>query len=363
MVMDNLSTFMRKTYHWWTWLSRNCIINAMADVDVSTLSPSDESAWQAYVNSHPDATIYHTLEWRDILYSEYRFEPVYLVAKEDDRVVGILPLFFVRNLMGKRLISLPFSIYGGPIGETEAVNALMNECIEMIRKERADSLETKSYNPAKAVDPGSVEWGVGVAVDLMPVIDVLWKGLTDRNDVNRAIKEGLKFSLSDGEGLERFYKLQLMTRKRLGLPTPSLRYYNSFFGKMPNMVKLALVEKGGILIAGGVFFAYKDSVLYALGASDHRYLNCKPNDLLIWETMKWAAGEGFKRFDLGPTASTDKGLLDFKKKWGGMETESVRYYFPDIPKGPQMRKGSLLFNMMPIRISSVIGHHVLRYLG
>lgn len=54
----------------------------MANVDVSILTLSDEPAWQVYVNSHPDAKIYHTLEWRDILYDEYRFEPVYLIARE-----------------------------------------------------------------------------------------------------------------------------------------------------------------------------------------------------------------------------------------------------------------------------------------
>ena len=95
----------------------------MADTDVSILTHSDEPVWQAYVNSHPDATIYHTLEWRDIIYNEYKFEPVYLMAKAEGTVVGVLPMFLINNLRGRRFVSLPFSIYGGPLGDTGPVTS------------------------------------------------------------------------------------------------------------------------------------------------------------------------------------------------------------------------------------------------
>lgn len=345
----------------------------MTNVDISILSPSDESAWQAYVNAHPDATIYHTLEWRDILYNEYGFEPVYLIAKSGGKVIGVLPMFLAKNLRGKRLVSLPFSIYGGPVGDSgEIVSALLSKAKELVMGGMAGSIEIRCnpYSPdlpsplaGEGQGEGEFSEQKGMKVDLTPGIDVLWKQLTDRNDVNRAIKEGLKFSLSDGDGIEKFYQLQLMTRKRLGLPTPSLKYYSSFFEKMSGMVKLALVEKGGIPIAGGFFFIHKNTVLYALGASDYRYLSSRPNDLLIWEMIKWAEGAGFKRFDLGPTPSSDSGLLHFKRKWGGRETETVRYYYPNAPQESDTTRGSPFFSVLPTGLSGRIGHYAIRYLG
>lgn len=337
---------------------------------VSILTPSDEPAWQAHVNSHSEATIYHALEWRDTLYNEYRFEPVYLLAKDNERVVGVFPLFLVKNLRGRRLVSLPFSIYGGPLGDTgEVVSALIEKSVEIVRNGTASSLEIRPHKAmGDYISLVSSEYGIGATIDLSVGIDGLWKRLTDRNDINRAIREGLNFRISDGEGIERFYRLQLMTRKRLGLPTPSLAYYRSFFERMPGMVKLALVEKGGIPIAGGIFFAYKGSILYALGASEQKYLYCRPNDMMIWEMMKWGCENGFKAFELGPTAISDKGLLHFKEKWGGEHRRISRFYFPSLPqagKGSRVvnQLAAVVFKLLPESVASHVGYYAAKRMG
>lgn len=332
---------------------------------VSILTPSDEPAWQAYVNSHQHATIYHTLEWRDILYNEYRFEPIYLIAKEGEAMVGALPMFLIKNLRGKRLVSLPFSIYGGQIGDrVEVVSALIEKSVEIVRNSTASSLEIRPYKPINVDIPALVssEWGVGTIIDLSIGIEGLWKRLTNRRNIHRAVREGLKFSVSDGEGIEKFYMLQLMTRKRLGLPTPTLRYYKSFFEKMPGMVKLALVEKENTPVAGGFFFIHKGNVLYVLGASDNRYLHLRPNDLLIWEMIKWSANAGYKAFDLGPTLIYDKGLLHFKEKWGGSVFQVRRYCYP-AEAVKERRKGSRLFSVMPLFGAKVIGPKTIRWMA
>lgn len=337
----------------------------MTNIDVSTLTHPDEPAWQAYVNDHPDATIYHTLGWRDIIHHEYRFEPVYLSAKEGERIVGVLPMFLVKNLRGRRLVSLPFSIYGGPLADgAEIAYALICKCMEMVNEGKTSAIEIKPHTHISdnVAELEAVECGVGTTIDLTVGVDILWKRLTDRNDVNRAVSEGLSFSISEGDALDRFYRLQLMTRKRLGLPVPSIRYYRSFFEKMPGMVKLALVKKGEVSVAGGLFFVYNGTVLYALGASDQRYLSSRPNDLLIWDMMKWSASAGYKEFDLGPTPSDDIGLLHFKGKWGGYKLAVVKYHYPS-KKEEANKRGSLLFNIMPSSIARLVGPRVIRYVG
>jgi len=37
--------------------------------DISVLTSHYKALWQPYVNSHAHATIYHTLEWRDVLHN------------------------------------------------------------------------------------------------------------------------------------------------------------------------------------------------------------------------------------------------------------------------------------------------------
>lgn len=339
----------------------------MGGLKTSILTLSDEPAWQTYVASHPDATIYHTLEWRDIIYNEYRFEPVYLIAKAEGRVVGVLPMFLIKNLKGRRFVSLPFSIYGGPLGDTgPVVSALLARCVEMVSEGKASSIEIRPFRQidcAETLGFAPLVWGVGTVMNLTVGQDALWSSLAERFNVLKGAKKGLRFILTDVERLKEFYRLQLMTRKRLGLPTPSLGYYESFFKGLPGMAKLAIVEKDGKAIAGDLFFTYKDDVLLALNVSDREYRDCKPNDFMIWNIADWACKAGFKRLDHGPASVEEKGLLHFKKKWGGETVKAIRYFYPDVTKKAIQTKGSYLFKVVPEKIAGMAGRQVIRLFG
>jgi len=339
----------------------------MNSLNISILTSNGEPAWQSYINSHPDATIYHTLEWRDVLYNEYRFKPVYIMAREGDRVVGVLPMFLIKNFRGRRLSSLPFSIYGGPLGDSDVVvSALLAKCIEIVDEGKAKSLEIKPYKRISGVASLGFEelgCGEGVIMDLTLGLDVLWLRFAERFNVKKAEKKGLKFILTERDGLKAFYRLQLMTRKRLGLPTPGFNYYASFFEKMGNKVKLALVEKCGKVIAGDMFFLFKDNILLVLNASDHNYKSCKPNDFMIWNILKWGLDAGFKILDQGPALYEEEGLLHYKRKWGGDTARTYSYCYPVANKSATKSKGSFFFKVMPIGISGVVGSKVIKALG
>lgn len=343
------------------------IIENIAELEVSMLTHDEAPAWQAYVNAHRLATLYHTLEWRDILYNEYRFKPVYLMAKEGDRVAGVLPMFLIKNLRGLRLVSLPFSIYGGPLGDSDlVVSALLAKCIEIVDEGKAKSLEIKPYKRISGVASLGFEelgCGEGVIMDLTVGLDVLWLRFAERFNVKKAEKRGLQFLLTEGDGLKAFYRLQLMTRKRLGLPTPNFNYYASFFENMGDRVKLALVEKDGKVIAGDMFFLFKDKVLLVLNASDHNYRSCKPNDFMIWNILKWGLDAGFKTLDQGPALYEEKGLLHYKRKWGGDTARTYRYCYPAANKSATKLKGSFFFKVMPRGISGIVGSKVIKAFG
>jgi CelD/BcsL family acetyltransferase involved in cellulose biosynthesis len=332
--------------------------------DISILTASDEPAWQVYVDSHPEATIYHALGWRDIIYNEYGFEPVYLLAKEVGSVVGVLPMFLIKNIRGRKLVSLPFSIYGGPLGDTdEVITALLTKTVTLLDEKGASCVEIKPLKQINCAEPlgfKSQKWGIGTIMDLIAGKDELWEGMTERSNVSKGARKGLTFSVSEVDRLEDFYRLQLITRKRQGVPTPRLAYYASFFKKMPGMVKLAIVEKNGEAIAGDMFFLFKGKVLLVLNVSDRRYRNYKPNDFMIWNIIKWSCEAGYKTLDHGPISFEDKGLLHFKKKWGGSDIEVCRYYYPAAIKEASSENGSLFFRAMPVRMAALVGSRVIK---
>ena len=70
-------------------------------------------------------------DWMEktLLKKTYGHKPIYLFAEEDGEVKGILPLFLIKSLIfDKKLVSLPFTMYGGVCSEDDTViNALVEE--------------------------------------------------------------------------------------------------------------------------------------------------------------------------------------------------------------------------------------------
>ena len=337
-------------------------------VNVSILRASGEPDWQAYINSHPDASIYHTLEWRDILYNEYRFEPMYLMAIERDRVVGVLPMFLVNNLSGKKLISLPFSIYGGALfNSSDIFSALMNKAKLLMVETKAEYIQLRCFSRLEkelVEDAGLCDSNtyLNFMVKLEKGPESIWDGLKNRKEIRKAERAGLSVVVTDDvESLGEFYQLQLITRKRHGLPTPSLNYYKTFF--VHDFSKIVLVKKCDKTISSGIFFSFKGKLIYVLGASDMSYQQYRPNDLMIWNIIKWGCDRGFKELDLGPTFFEEKGVLQFKEKWAGEKKIVKRYIFPP-QMGPIVSgKSSKIFRLMPINIAKMIGPVVVRLFG
>jgi len=80
----------------------------------------DQAAWDAYINTHPEATRYHLWAWRGVFERAFRHETIYLAARRDTCIVGVLPLVSFRSLLfGRFLVSLPFVNYGGVLADDE----------------------------------------------------------------------------------------------------------------------------------------------------------------------------------------------------------------------------------------------------
>ena len=61
------------------------------------------------MESVPNASLYHRLEWRAILAGTFGHPTRYLMAVQQDRVRGVCPLMEMRSaLFGHFFVSLPF---------------------------------------------------------------------------------------------------------------------------------------------------------------------------------------------------------------------------------------------------------------
>ena len=52
----------------------------------------------------------------------YKHKPVYLIAKEEGEIKGVLPLFLMRSwFLSKKRVSVPFALYGYVCADKETV--------------------------------------------------------------------------------------------------------------------------------------------------------------------------------------------------------------------------------------------------
>src|SRR5580698_5785314 len=90
---------------------------------VRSLTAGDCERWNAYVQSHPEATFFHLCEWERVLRQAFSHRVHYLYAESGGQLVGVLPLAEVKSLLfGHALISTPFCVYGGILASDAAAH-------------------------------------------------------------------------------------------------------------------------------------------------------------------------------------------------------------------------------------------------
>jgi serine/alanine adding enzyme len=115
----------------------------------------EEKIWNAYVWNSNSSTFYHQIGWKNVVEKTYKHKPVYLIAKEEGELKGVLPLFFMKSMFfGKKLVSVPFAPYGGVCAENETTeDALIEEAKRITEESGADYLELRYLNLNKN-EPG-----------------------------------------------------------------------------------------------------------------------------------------------------------------------------------------------------------------
>jgi len=106
-----------------------------SDININCFNKLDNKRYSDFLFNESDSTIFHTIEWYDILEKYLGFKLFFLVANDrDNNIHGILPLFYVKNWVSNRLESLPFSQYGGYIGDKKYLKPIVKKTIELKEK-------------------------------------------------------------------------------------------------------------------------------------------------------------------------------------------------------------------------------------
>ncbi|MFQ5590851.1 MAG: FemAB family XrtA/PEP-CTERM system-associated protein [Phycisphaerae bacterium] len=339
---------------------------AQSSGHVVLLSEDLESAWDSFVESHGEATLFHTTAWRKAVAEAFGHEPVYLVALCGDRVVGILPMFVVwSRIAGRMLVSVPYGVGGGAVADDdEVVAALFQRAKDIGAARECWTLELRSERARIPSLPTVARYVVFRRALPTAPSDVLgWLPRKARAAARNARdKFGLTVEFGD-EGLTEAWRLYSISMRRLASLNYPLRFFEKLLEHTPGRHWVSLVRREGRVVAGLVTFLFKDRVMpYFVGTTaDARTYHAA--NFIYLTAMERGVERGYREFDFGRTRRENTGSYNFKR-YHGFEPHPLGYQRCTLrehravdlyPSNPRLQLARRLWTHLPLAITRVVG--------
>lgn len=327
--------------------------------------------WDAYVASHPQASLYHRFGWREVIKTSFGHEMQYWQARDGaNRIVGILPLIRLRSrLFGDFGVSLPYFNYGGVLGDNPTViQALARHATTWGEREQLAHIEFRHTTPlpklASRTDKASMIRALpGTTEQLDAEI-----GAKVRAQIKQARRHQPEVCIGGLELLDDFYRVFAANMRDLGTPVYGKRFFASILTQWEKLAKLVVIKAPQPVAAA--FLIGEGELLEIPWASTLRTANpMNMNMLLYWEVLSLAVHSGFKYFDFG-RSTVEAGTYQFKKQWGAKPVQHHWHYW--LPKGtelpslspnnPKFRLGIALWRRLPLPVANSLGPHIVKFL-
>lgn len=333
-------------------------------MEIRTLSGPGDSATDAYVRQHPEGTLFHETGWTQSVIEAYSHDARMLVARDGDRITGVLPLVHVKSrLFGSRLVSNAFSVYGGIVADDSVTAAaLAGAARDVAREVGADYVELKNRKPALEGLPCK-DLYVTFRIPIEKTFDASLKAFSKkmRQDLRRS--EGRAFTCVErGVDLKTFYSLYLHTLRHHGTPPFPLRWFEALRANIGDRCLTLGIGTGGRFVGASMMFLDRGSLMPFYTGVPRRFYKMRTTVALHSRMVRMAVERGCSVLDLG-RSKRGTGAFDAKTHWG-IEPESLGYQYlmapgaeiPNLsPTNPKMKPLIAAWKLLPIAATRLIG--------
>ncbi|KKQ40789.1 MAG: hypothetical protein US60_C0052G0009 [Microgenomates group bacterium GW2011_GWC1_37_8] len=137
-----------------------------------------------------------------------------------------------------------------------------------------------------------------------------------RNEIRKSKRYGFEVKMIRIDMLDDIYALYIENMKRHGTPPKPMGYFEDLFHCFGEKCKCLGVLSNGELVGLNIFQVNKDYLRLIFNLSKVKFWNACVNNLLYYETIEWAALNGVKIIDFGPSLNNDHGHNRFKLGFG-----------------------------------------------
>jgi CelD/BcsL family acetyltransferase involved in cellulose biosynthesis len=346
-------------------------------VSIHIINPLLDSRWDDLVARHPRASAFHQRGWLEALARTYGHKPLVLTTASAGEALsnGVVLCHVSSWITGTRLVSLPFTDHCEPllneISEYEEVsNWLRAEC---------DRQRWKYVELRPLLQAGGASYGLQPSrscyfheLDLGPSLQQLFRTLHKdciQRRIRRAEREGLSHEVGRSEELlDEFYRLLLITRRRLQLLPQSRAWFRNLLECMGDKIQIRVVRKDSTPTAAMLTLRHRSSVIYKYGCSDRTFHSLGVMPLLFWRLIEESKASGAEVIDFGRSDLESKGLITFKERFGTTRRLVTYYRYPSTVRGATATSWDLhavrqFFSILPDVVCCTAGRILYRHIG
>ena len=306
-------------------------------MNIYEIDPTTDPRWEEFLQSHPQASIFHTGGWLEALRRTYGYTPVvFTTSPAGCPLTSGIPFCKISGwFRRRRLVALPFSDHCDPLVQTpEQLQSLIDYVREKCNAEGWDYAEVRpTQDELDAVSTFGRSQSyclhrLDIRRSLTDIFQNVHKSCVQRK-IRRSVREGLTYEEGTGDTLlERFYGLLVLTRRRHGLPTQPLCWFQNLIACLSGNLKIRLASKGERPVASILTIRYKRVLVYKYGGSDRRFSNTGGMQFLLWRAIQEAKNDNLWELDLGRSDADNLGLIAFKNRWGAAKTDLAYFRYP-----------------------------------
>lgn len=343
-------------------------------IQIISLKENEKDKWDSYVRGNAYASVYHLSFFKTVIEETYNHRSYYFLATDiDQKVIGVLPLFFINSILfGKALVSLPFCDYGGILAnDIQTGNLLLQKAFELSVQLKCPAIELRQTAELEYVIKSPVPKHLNVftvntskvrmKVCLPDSADELFSSFSAklRSQIRKPQKENCT-SLSGGlELLDDFYDVFVHNMRDLGSPVHKKSLMKRMLLAYPEHTKLFVIYHQKIPVACSMVSGFNDTLVNPWASFKRTYQKIAPNMLLYWEMLIYAIDKKYKFFDFG-RSTPDEGTFKFKAQWGA-EPEQLFWYNSSHSEqdvsNDQNKKDTFihLWQKLPLSVTKICG--------
>jgi hypothetical protein len=346
---------------------------------VRELQAEEAERWMHFVKSQPEANLYHTLLWRDVIQEAFGHSPLYLICEAGNDIRGILPMFLVRfPFLGTKLISLPYDIGSGgalTVDDT-AERALVEYALTRARSLSVNYLELRYGTARQAIEAMGLQRSEPVLISEMVLDDEASVSARMREDHRKAIRKARNRGVTIREAthlddFQAFYAVYLQVFRAFGTPPYGATYFPILWQRLQGSgaVRLLLAFVDSRCVGGLLLFCWEKNLVSKFAVCLPESVPLRAYVALYWRAIEIGLALGYRRLSWGTSSPNQTGLIEFKERWGAHTRPAVLYAVPIKTVVPSVAAyydddgfARRLWRRLPIPVTRVLGGPLNRWL-